>query len=192
MPFSQGLARVWGPTPTVVSSWLFPALFFSSLDLDMWVRAGTPQGPGVTQPHVPPAVCAGVPALLIARCPSCAWASAMFPHIHPGVHPLMPPPTSRAATPPLWVTCLRWLQFPHPITDGFRPHGAGARLRPPWSDSSVTDPACTRRPDESLAATLSPHTCLPQDPQQQHHEAPRCGPAPWLPGPLLRPHADQG
>lgn len=65
-----------------------------NLDLGMWgvSRPPHPRGPGVTQPHMPAATCACNPALLITGCPSCAWASAMFPYIPPGVHPLKPPP----------------------------------------------------------------------------------------------------
>lgn len=120
------------------------------------------------------------------------------PHIHPGVHPPqassrlpMPPPPPPRVTPARGgcgspQSSHQWLQTTR------RSNKTETSFEP---DSSVTATS-THRPGSPRHVPrrhLSPrHTHLPQDTQQQYHAEPRRGPAPWLPGPLLRPHADQG
>nr|XP_045739216.1 inactive glycosyltransferase 25 family member 3 isoform X3 [Mirounga angustirostris] len=52
---------------------------------------------------------------------------------------------------------------------------------PMWASAHVSRPP--KRPSK---------LGFDEDTQRQYHEEPRRGPAPWLPGPLLGPHTDQG
>lgn len=78
------------------------------------------------------------PDLLAVGCPSFAWTSAMYPTFILGCPPSDYLPPSHAASPsPEGHPCPRWLWFPLPVTDGFGPHEAVTRLKPPSNQTPV-------------------------------------------------------
>lgn len=162
-----------------------------------WEQTGhTPRGSlGLRGPTCPPHT---PPALLAAGCPPFGWASAVFPTFILGCTPLRLPPTSLCCHPlprgsPLPEVAMVPPQFGHRWLQATRCSNKAETSFEPDSSVTVTSTRRPGSPGRVPRGHLAPrHTRLPQDAQQQCHAEPRRGPAPWLPGPLLRPHADQG
>ena len=104
-----------------------------------------PQGnPGLLSPTHPLLFAARVTSPSARRASNLCLGLWHAPHVHPGVQPPRPPP------PPLGVPPAggRSHGSPDPVTDGFRPHEAVTRLKPPsnWTPVWLTPHAPARRP----------------------------------------------